>query len=217
MPPDPPPTDDFLKDGRVPVGYAFVGEAIGLALIYAGTRIPYRILSWPAIGIGVSFILVMTAYIIATFWENASPHLRLLLARARAHVRKDPQLGTLIRDVKAGCWEGGFKVRNRSIRILIDGHRQPDPALLVRARELVADFKTIDRSVKDYLAQTAKEWAPEAPELAAEVGKLRVSGLILQPANPPGSVLIEFEGPDEDLYWSCEYANGEFGVLDYDS
>ena len=75
MPPDPPPSDG-LNWGEVEVWYAFIGAAIGLLLIYSGTFIPYRILSWPVIGVGVLFVVVMTAYVLSVFWKNASPHAR---------------------------------------------------------------------------------------------------------------------------------------------
>jgi hypothetical protein len=39
----------------------------------------------------------------------------------RGHVRRDPQLGTLIRDVEAEDWEGDFRVQDRTVEILIDG------------------------------------------------------------------------------------------------
>ena len=50
----------------------------------------------------------------------------------------DKDLGTLIRNVKAEAWEADFRVRDRTVEILIDGKEEPNPALIARARELVA-------------------------------------------------------------------------------
>ena len=136
------------------------------------------------------------------------------MSRARGHVRRDPQLGTLIRNVEAEAWEGDFRVRDRTVEILIDGKKEPNPALVARARKLVADFDTFERRLNDYLAQTAKEWASETPELAADISALRLSSIKLRSRQP---VLVDFDGPDVDVYWSCEYADGKFSGLDFDS
>jgi len=136
------------------------------------------------------------------------------MSRVRGHVRRDPQLGTLIRNVKAEAWEGDFRVRDRIVRLLIDGNEEPNPTLVARVRELVADFDTFERRLNDYLAQTAKEWASEDPELSADVSSLRLSSIKLRSRK---RILVDFDGPDVDVYWSCEYAKGEFSGLDFDS
>ncbi len=143
-----------------------------------------------------------------------SPRAHLIMSRARGHVRRDPQLGTLIRNVKAEAWEADFRVRDRTVEILIDGMEEPNAALVARARELVADFDNFERRLNDYLAQTAKDWASEAPELGADISALRLSSIKLRSRK---SVLVDFDGPDVDVYWSCEYADGKFSGLDFDS
>ena len=121
------------------------------------------------------------------------------MSRARGHVRRDPQLGTLIRNGEAEAWEADFRVRDRTVEILIDGKKEPNPALVARARELVADFDTFERRLNDYLAQTAKE------ELGADISALRLSSIKLRSRK---SVLVDFDGPDVD---------GKFSGLDFDS
>ena len=129
----------------------------------------------------------MSAFVISVIWTKVSPRAHLIMSRARGHVRRDPQLGTLIRNVKAGAWEGDFRVRDRTVRILIDGNEEPNPTLVARVRELVADFDTFERRLNDYLAQTAKEWASENPELSADVSSLRLSSIKLRSREPdPG-------------------------------
>jgi hypothetical protein len=213
IPSDPPPADDD-DEVQPTVRDALIGAAIGLGLIYAGTYISYWILRWLVIGVGLLFVVVMSGFVISVIWMKVSPRAHRIMSGARGHVRKDLQLGTLIRNVEAEAWEGDFKVRDRTVEILIDGKKEPDPALVARARELVADFDNFERRLNEYLAQTAKDWASEAPELAADIGALRLASIKLRLGQ---SVLVDFHGPDVDVYWSCEYADGEFSALDYDS
>jgi len=50
--------------------------------------------------------------------------------------------------------------------------------------------------------------------LAADISALRLASIKLRSRE---SVLVDFKGPDVDVDWSCEYADGEFSGLDYDS
>jgi hypothetical protein len=104
-------------------------------------------------------------------------------------------------------------VRDRTVELLIDGKEEPNPALVARARALVADFDSFERRLNDYLAQTAKEWTSEAPELGGDISALRLSAIKLRSQKP---VVVDFDGPDVDVYWSCEYADGKFSGLDFD-
>ena len=210
---DPPPTDDDDKVEPT-VRDAFIGAAIGLLLIYAGTHISNWILSWLVIGVGLVFVGVMSGFVISVVRAKVSPRAHRIMSRARGHMRRDPQLGTLIRNVKAEAWEADFRVRDRTVEILIDGKEEPNPTLVARARELVADFDTFERRLSDYLAQTAKDWASEDPDLGADISALRLSSIKLRSRK---SVLVDFDGPDVDVYWSCEYADGKFSGLDFDS
>jgi hypothetical protein len=210
---DAPPKDDHDKVEPT-VRDALIGAAIGLLLIYAGTSISYWIPRWVVIGVGLLFVGVMSAFVISVIWTKASPRAHLIMSRARGHVRRDPQLGTLFRDVKTEAWETDFKVRDQTVAILIEGKEEPNPALIARARQLVADFDTFERRLNDYLAQTAKEWASEAPELGADISALRIHSIKLRSRK---WILVDFDGPDVDVYWSCEYADGTFSGLDFDS
>jgi hypothetical protein len=210
---DPPPTDE--DDHVEPTARdALIGAAIGLLLIYGGTFISTWILRWLVIGVGLLFVGVMSAFVISVIWMKVSPRAHLIVSRALGRVRSDPQLGRLIRNVEAEAWEGEFRVRDRTVEILIDGKKEPNPALVARACELVADFDTFERRLNEYLAETAKEWAPEVPELAADIKVLRLASIKLRSGQP---VLVDFDGPDADVYWSCEYEDGKFSGLDYDS
>ena len=54
------------SDGQPRVRDAVIGAAFGLLLIYLGTLIPYRILSWPTIGLGILFVVVMAVFMLVT-------------------------------------------------------------------------------------------------------------------------------------------------------
>src|SRR5262245_3608889 len=194
---------------------AIIGAAIGVLLIYLGTLIPLRILSWPTIGCGIVFVVVMAAFVLATLWQGVAPHVRRLLARARGHVRHDPQLGTLTRNVKGEYWQASLTLGAQTVDLLIDGKEEPIPALLASARDLVGTVDVLQDLMGEYLAREAKEEAD--PELATEIGALRVSALLLRSVDRPDHVMIDFEGPDEMRYWYCDYVDGELSGLSFDT
>ena len=195
---------------------ALIGFAIGLVLIYVGTRVSYGVWKWLLIGGGILFVGVMGAFVIRVVWEKGSPSVRRAVSRARGHVRKDPQLGELIRNVKAQAWEGAFQARDGTVEIVIDGTDEPNPQLVTRARELVADFATLESRIDAYLARTAKEWAATSPESAAEIAQLQVRAINVRSERREGFVVIDFRGPDVDRFWSCEYVGGKLRRLDFD-
>ena len=163
-------------DGDPRVSDAVIGAAIGVLLIYLGTLIPYWIPSWSTIGCGILFVVVMAVFICVTLWNRMSPHIGRLLARARGHVRQDPQLGTLTRDVKGRFWEASLMTRTGSVDVLIEGTDEPTPVLLARAREIVASFDALEARVSEYIAREATTEGKEDPELAAQIRALRVLG-----------------------------------------
>jgi hypothetical protein len=212
---DDEPRADESEKVQPTIRDALIGLGIGVLLVFFGMRVPYRFVSWLIIGLGVLFVVVMSGFVAVSAFERASPGIQRLVARARGHVRQDPQLGTLTRNIKAECWEGAFAAGDRRIELLINGHDEPDPGLVARAREFVADFETVQRRVDEYLASEAKRESD--PELAAQIAGLRVSALRFLSGKRPGRIEIDFEGPDVDMFWSCTYANGKARGLWFDS
>ena len=207
--------DDEPEKVQPTIRDALIGLGIGLLLLFLGTRVSYRFVSWLIIGLGVLFVVVMSAFVIVSAWERASPGIRRMTARARGHVRHDPQLGTLTRNTRAECWKGEFAAGGQRIELLIDGYDEPDPKLVARARELVADFETVQRRLDQYLAHEAKRESDQ--DLAAQIAALRVSALKFLSGKRGGRIDIDFRGPDEDIFWSCTYANGKPRDLWFDS
>jgi hypothetical protein len=204
-------------DGEPRVRDALIGAAFGILLIYLGTRISLRVVSWPILGCGFLFVIVMAAFIFVTFWNHVSPHVRRLLARARGHVREDAQLGTLTRDVKGQYWQATLPLPDRTVDLIIEGTDEPVAALFAAARELVANFDALQERLRDYLAREAQEEALEDPELAAEIRELRLQAILLRSIDRPNHAVIDFESPDEIRYWYCDYVDGELSGLQFDS
>jgi hypothetical protein len=206
-----------FSTGEPEVRYAVVGAAFGLLLIFLGRLIPWRILSWPIIGLGSLFVVVMTAYALLVLWKNMSIPLRSLSNRARGHIRKDPQLGTLTREMEGRYWVATRTRGAQTFRVVIAGDDEPTPELIAHARELIADFDTLERRVEDYLAREARAEEAGDSELASEIRALRVSAVILRSPDRPNHVVIDFAGPDEMKYWYCDYDDGDMGGLRFDT
>jgi hypothetical protein len=203
--------EDDAGNGMPTVRDAAIGLAIGVGLLFLGTRLSSRLLSWPLIGLGVLFVLVMGAYIVASYWERIWPPARKFVKRAQGHVRKDPQLGTLIRDLETQAWEGSFTSEGRTIEFLIRGDDEPPPVLVRGARDVVAEFPTLERRMADFLEREAA--AEEDPETASEIRALRIDTLFFESPDRPHDVDIHLDGPDEIHYWTCKYVDGELKDL----
>lgn len=205
------PGADDTGDGMPTVRDAGIGLAIGVGLLYLGTRLSSQFLSWLVIGLGVLFVLVMGAYIIAAFWPRISPPARKVAARARGRSRTVPGLGELVHSRETEAWEGSFTSQGRTIEILIRGDDEPPPALVKRAREVVAEFPALERRMTEYLEREAG--AEEETETAAEIRALRIHTLFFESPDRPDDVDIHLDGPDEIHYWTCKYVDRELKDL----
>jgi hypothetical protein len=81
--------------------------------------------------------------------------------------------------------------------------------------ELTARPSDGEPRVRD--AVIAKAEAVENPDLAAEIGALRISAILLRSVDRPNHAVIDFEGADEMRYWSCEFVDGEPSGLRFDT
>jgi hypothetical protein len=209
---DEEPAPPETQEGLPTVRDALIGLAIGLGLLYLGTWFSSWWLRWPTLGLGALFVLVMAGYIVAEGRQRLSGPAKRVASRVRGHVRTDPQLGTLFRDVKAQAWEGAFTSAHRSIELLIAGKDEPAPALVARAREIVAEFPALERRIDEYLAREAAE----DTELASEIAALRIAELHFNSPGRPDEVEIVFEMGSDEKYWTCVYAGGELKDLAFD-
>jgi hypothetical protein len=97
------------------------------------------------------------------------------------------------------------------------GAEEPLEALVHEARKLAGDFEALERRVHEYLAseRTSGHW--EDAELEAEISALRISSLNFRWPKRPDRAEIDFDGPDEDRFWSCMYRKGRLSGLRFDS
>lgn len=193
---------------------AVISLAFGVGMVLLGFWLSAGWLRWSAIGVGVVFILVMAGFLIERAWEKVEAPVKRSVSAARGHVRTDPQLGKLYREPQARAWEGSFAGPNGPIELLIDGGKEPDPTLLVRARAIVAEFPSLERRVATFIAEEAA--AETDPEFAAQKAALRISMFRFNAPERPDEVEIVFDGPDEEIWWTCLYVDGELKDLDFD-
>jgi hypothetical protein len=205
------------RQGQPGAGYALLGAAFGLLLIFLGSLIPFRVVSWPIVGVGLVFVVVMTAYAVVVLWHQTAGHVRRFSGTARGRVIHDPLLGTLTRDLTARCWVGTITRGSQTLDVAIAGDEQPDAPRLAHVRDLLSDFQTLERQVESFLATEAADEALQDPELAAEIRTLRIASLNLRSTERPDLVVVDFEGPNEMRYWCCEYVDGQLRGLRFDS
>ena len=212
-----PHTSEGTSRGEPEARYAVIGAVCGLLLIAVGWRIPLRAIGWPVIGVGVLFVLVMTAYLASLAWKAAAGPLGTVLKRARGHVRHDPLLGTLVRAPALHCWETTLVFGDHTVNVLIQGDEEPSPILLESARRVLADLEGLGRGLREHIVRQAHVEAAADPELAAELAAQRLSSIRWSSADDPGRAEIGLDGPDDGRFWYCEYVDGEFGPLDFDN
>ena len=194
---------------------ALIGAAIGAAIVYGGTRISSGWLRWTVIVFGVVWVTVMMAYVTVVFVERLRPRLGPPIKKLRGHVRTDPRLGAMTRDAKAGCWTA-VPAATPGVEFQVDGEEEPDERLVNEARDVTIRFDALKAQVADFVAEQARIEATTDAERAAEIAALRISRIVFLRDRSPGSFLIEFEGPDEETFWQCEYADGRPDALDFD-
>ena len=110
--------------------------------------------------------------------------------------------------------------RNRSrahpdIEFEVEGDAQPDPRLLVRAREAAAEFDAIEQRVGAFVVDEAATETSDQ-DLAAEIRALRIASVSFVLKDAPRTFRIELKGPDEDRYWTCVYDDSGPKDLDFD-
>jgi hypothetical protein len=62
------PEQHYPEDIPGQVRQALIAGTVGAAMVYGATYIPYRLLSWPLIGIG-GFLVIMTLYTLVVLWK----------------------------------------------------------------------------------------------------------------------------------------------------
>ena len=196
---------------------AVFGALFGILLVYLGTLVSSRIVRWPLIALGVLFIGVMSAFVLVVAGQRLAVSTRPLVQKVRGHVRNDPVLGTLVRDVKARAWIASVPRATGPVELMISGDAEPDPRLLARAREVVATFDELERRVADYLTEEADQESSADADMSDEIRALRLLRVRFESPDRTNHLSLDLEGRDEAYFWYCEDVDGELRGLDYDT
>jgi hypothetical protein len=122
----------------------------------------------------------------------------------------DDVLGALAWDEEEGGWVA--RPPGLSFRIIVGGPDEPDPALLVAARLLVAYSTKLVAQVASLLEQDADR----LPEVASEIRALQMDAVHLMWPARPSDGMIYFSGPDPYHLWRCDYTAGVAHNLVFD-
>jgi hypothetical protein len=116
----------------------------------------------------------------------------------------DEQLGPLILNDGGtdGCWVARVTAEGRPVDFEIGGRYEPDPALIGRARDILASFDQFAAEVAAFLVGEAarQEWEP----FAAEIRALSIRHICLFWPHRREDGMIFFDGPDECRCWRCD-------------
>lgn len=195
---------------------ALIGAGIGALILFGGLYVPTGWLRWLVVSIGVIWVVVMLAYVAAVTGPSLRANLVPRVRKLRGHVRADPLLGPLHRDVRARAWTASPLPGNPEFEVDVDGDSEPDSRLVTRAREAVAEFDAIQQRVNGFLASEAADESLD-DEMRSQILALRVIRFVFLAADHPRTFRIEFKGPDEDVHWQCDCTDGVLRHLDFDS
>ncbi len=130
---------------------------------------------------------------------------------------EDDRLGSLVLNTGGtdGCWVARVTHQGRPVTIEIGGRYEPDPALVARARALLAGFDGFAAEVGGFLAAEAgqAEWAVFADEFRALV----IRDVCLFWPRRPKDGMVFFDGPTEWRCWRCDIIDRRPTCLGYDS
>ena len=204
-------------DNRMPtLGEALIGAGIGALIIYGATFIPFGVLRWLSIGFGVVWVIVMLSYAMVVTGSALRPKLVPRVKKLVGHTRRDPVLGLMVRDVRAGLWTATPVTGQEEIEFEIAGDKAPDEQLLQRACEVATGFEELERQIAAFLIEQADLEGTANEEMASQVRALRIVGVVFLLEDHPKTFRIEFKGPDEEIFWQCEYTDGRPEALDFD-
>jgi hypothetical protein len=113
----------------------------------------------------------------------------------------DPLLGRLSPDEQG--WTVAVVRGDDSFQFTVGGSTEPDPALLAHAHDILSDYESFRRSVRDYINSESGAY-PE--EVRAELSRLEIDNISLCWPDRPDHGMIFFRGPDDAVrLWRCDY------------
>ena len=124
----------------------------------------------------------------------------------------DLVLGSLIYSDES-WWEATVAIGERKIGFKIGGEAKPALGIISHANDIVANFTTFFRVIREFLLFDAKR----LPAAAEEIIQLQIEDICLFWPLRPDDGMIYFTGPTEDRFWRCDYIQRKPKRLGFDS
>lgn len=113
----------------------------------------------------------------------------------------DPVLGEL-RMGEVG-WTVNISKGNDFFHFTIGGIKAPDAALLAHAQDILRDYDSFKKLVRDFIQVESIEFPDD---VKAELARLEIDDISLCWPERPDDGMIFFRGTDEDVgVWRCDY------------
>lgn len=123
-----------------------------------------------------------------------------------------PELGRLVLNDDLDCWEATVECQGDSFAFAIGGREEPDPALLQHAVDILRDYASFKRRLREFLAEEAGRIGADEEEVAA----LTLDQVCLWWPERPDDGMIYYNGPDDLRLWRCDYVDRKPQGLGFD-
>lgn len=143
--------------------------------------------------------------------------LKKLFAERRADWKRsvsDSVLGELVLSSDGDWWESTITLDGSAVQFQLGGDREPNAALISHAHDIVREFATFSRAVREFLAAEAARLPSAA---ADEIRQLTLESVCLFWPQRPDDGMLYFHGPDRDRVWRCDYIHRQPQGLGFDS
>ena len=140
-----------------------------------------------------------------------------VISNSAAHgpqVVHDSVLGEMRLVNDARWWEATTQVAGQIITFRIGGKGAPNAVSIIQAHEIVQKFETFQREINEFLYQQSVDYLSDGAE---EIQQLEVESIHFSGSKQPRSGMIYFSGSDEYRLWHCDYIEGKFRSLVFDS
>lgn len=127
---------------------------------------------------------------------------------------QDSCLGDLRFDPDVEAWRTVVDSPGGRMGFQITGSVEPDPRLVVHARELARSSRLFLQEVRDFLQREARD----QPRWAEQIAALELEEVCLLWPKRPNDGMLYFAGPDSELrIWRCDYVDRKPIGLGFDS
>ena|SRR6185503_3306732 len=131
-------------------------------------------------------------------------------------------LGMLTYSHDDGCWATDESNEDLPFRFFVAGNWSEQFSEISPDPQLIAHAESVARSSDEFLAAVASMLTAECGTRlnkgwTEEIARLKVSALNLPWPERPDDGMIQFDGPDPDRLWRCDYIGRRPVSLGFDS